>query len=197
MAHYRVQKITLSDPNNPYEPKDRERVLTMHVDPNTPEGQLIASMLFGMDDDGADVDPAVLDRLYDSPCRYTQHWNPVTKKPYIRERYKTNATGWVTHPAKVKSSAAFRNGSSFPHLTRERNQQFLENERVLRAEIYPRYVEEAAQAWIAKDRNDLEAFVNARARLLVVAEAAGIENEAVAIDGLRAAVQRIRDAQGL
>lgn len=188
-------KIIMHDPRNPYEPKDGKHVLTMHVDPNTPEGQLIASMLFSMDDDGEDVATELLGELYDSACRYTQHWNQVTKKPYIRERYKTNAPGWVTHPAKIKHSTAFRNGSPFPHLARERNQQFLENEKVLREEIYPRFVEEAAQTWIAKDLNELEAFVNARARMLVVAEAAGVESEAKAMDDLRAAVKRIRKSQ--
>lgn len=180
MTHYRIQKITMHDPHNPYEPNDDERVLTMHVNPNTPEGMLIGSMLFGIYDEGVSVSPEVLRNLHKAPSKYVNRWDTDNKTSarHVRFGLGFSYSGW--DPYKGIPGKAF-----------------LQNERQLRTEIYPRYVNEAAQAWIAKDLNDLEAFVNARARLLVVAEAAGLESGAVAMDDLRAAVQRIREAQGV
>ena len=173
-------KITMHDPHSPYEPKDRERVLTMHIDPNSPSGQLIVSVLFGLYDEGVSVSPEVLSKLHKAPSKYINRWDTDshTSTRHVRFGLGFSYSGW--DPYKGIPSKAF-----------------LKNEHRLRAEIYPRYVEEAALAWIAKDPNNLEAFVNARARLLVVAEAAGVEAKAVAIDDLRAAVQRIREAQGI
>lgn len=173
-------RITAHNSNNPYEPKDGERGLTVHVDPNTPEGQLIASILFGLYDDGVDVAPEVLRNLHKAPSKYVNRWDTDNGTVTRHVRFGLGFNHSVWDPYKGTPGKAF-----------------LKNEQRLRAEIYPRSVEEAAQAWIAKDPNDLEAFVNARARLLVVAEAAGVESEAVAIDALRAAVQRIRGAQGV
>lgn len=180
MNQNRVQKITLHNPNNPHEPNDGERVLTMHVDPNTPEGMLIASMLFGLHDEGVSVSPEVLSKLHKAPSKYVNRWDTETKKSTRHVRFCLGFSHSVWDPYKGTPG-----------------KQFLENEHRLRTEIYPRYVEEASQVWTAKDPNDLEAFINARARLLVVAEAAGVESEAVALDDLRAAVQRIREAQGV
>lgn len=194
---YRIKAITLHDPNHPYEPKDGEKVIEHYIDPNTPEGLIVSSMLFGLhDDNGAILDPEVLERLYDSPLSYTQHWNPVTKRPYIRERYEST---WVTYSAKAKRTPAFKNGAPFPWLTRERNRQFLENDRRAREEIYPVFVEAAARAWIdahqvASDAK-LETFLRARDLMLVIAEAAGVESEALAMADLRESVRQIREAQ--
>lgn len=182
MTHYRIQKIIMHDPHNPYEPNDDEHVLTMHVDPKTPEGMLISSMLFGMHDDGVAVAPEVLRKLHKSPSKYVNRWDTETKKTTRNVRFGLGFSYSVWDPYKGTPSEAF-----------------LRNEKALRAEIYPRYVEEAAQAWIAINRDDpdkmLETYLNIRARLLVVAEAAGVESEAVAMDDLNAAVNRIRDAQ--
>lgn len=180
MNHYKIQKITMADPKHPYEPKDGERGLNVHVDPNTPEGQLIASMLFGLYDEGVSVSPEVLNKLHKAPSKYVNCWHTDTKGNTRHVRFGLGFTHSVWDQYKGTPG-----------------RQFLQNEHKLRAEIYPRYVEEAAQAWITKDPNDLEAFVNARARLLLVAEAAGVESEAVAMDDLRAAVQRLRESQGV
>jgi hypothetical protein len=192
----RIKAITLHDPNHPYEPKDGEQVIEHYVDPNTPEGFIVSSMLFGLHgDDGAILDSELLDRLLEK-SRHTQHWNPVTKRPYIRERYKSK---WVTYPAKTKRTPAFKNGAPFPWLTRDRNRQFLENDRRAREEIYPVFVDAAARAWIdahqvASDAK-LETFLRARDLMLVIAEAAGVKSEAVAMADLREAVRLIREAQ--
>lgn len=178
MTHYRIQKISMSDPKNPYEPKDGEHVLTMNVDPNTPEGQFLASMLFGLYDEGVTVSPDVLRKLHKAPSKYVNRWDTETKKSTRHVRFGLGFSYSVWDPYKGTPGGAF-----------------LQNEQRLRAEIYPRYVEQAAQAWIAIDQGDLEAFLNARARLLIVAEAAGVESEAVAMDDLKAAVQRKREAQ--
>lgn len=178
MTHYRIQKISMSEPNNPNEPKDGKHVLTMNVDPNTPEGQLLASMLFGLYDDGVPVSPEVVSNLHKAPSKYVNRWDTKTKKGTRHVRFGLGFSHSVWDPYKGNPGIAFRR-----------------NEKRLRAEIYPSYVEEAAQAWIAKDQDDLEAFFNARARLIIVAEAAGIESEDVAMNDLRAAVQRIREAQ--
>lgn len=171
-------KIIMHDPNNPYEPTDGEQVITKNVDPNTPEGQLLASVLFGLYDDGVSISPGVLGNLHKAPSKYINRWDTDTKKITRHVRFGLGFSHSVWDPYKGTPGEAF-----------------LQNEHRLRAEIYPRYVEEAAQAWIAKDQSDFEAFVNARARLLIVAEAAGVESEAVAMNDLRAAVQQIREAQ--
>ena len=180
MNQTRVQKITLHNPNRPYEPKDGEQVLTMHVNPKTPEGQLIASLLFGLYDEGVSVSPEVLRKLHKAPSKYVNRWDTCSGTCTRHVRFGLGFSHSVWDPYKDTPG-----------------KQFLENEHRLRTEIYPRYVEEAAQVWTAKDPNDLEAFISARARLLVVVEAAGVESEAVAMDDLRAAVQRIREAQGV
>lgn len=191
---YRIKEIALHDPNHPYDPKDGEQVIVHKIDPNTPEGFIVSSMLFGMqDDDGAIIDPALLEKLFET-SRHTQHWNPVTKKPYIRERYKSE---WVTYPGKVKRSKAFiKDGTPLPWTSRERNRQFLENERRAREEIYPKFVEAAARSWTDSNPDDsdpqLQTFRRARDLMLVVAEAAGVESEAIAMADLHKAVSLIR-----
>lgn len=191
---YRIKAITLHDQKHPYEPKDGEQVIVHHVDPNTPEGFIVSSMLFGLDDAESILAPELLDRLLET-SRHTQHWNPVTKRPYIRERYKSE---WVTYPAKAKRTSAFKNGAPFPWLTRERNRQFLENDRRAREVIYPVFVEAAARAWTDSNTDDpdamLETFLRARDLMLIIAEAAGVESEALAMADLREAVRLIREA---
>lgn len=179
MTHYRIQKITMHDPHNPYEPNYDERVLTMHVDPNTPEGMLIGSMLFGLYDEGVSVSPEVLRNLHKAPSKYVNRWDTDTRERARTVRFGLGFSHSVWDPYKGTPCEAF-----------------LENEKVLREEIYPRFVEEAALTWTSTDPTDLEAFVNARARLLVVAEAAGVKSEAVAMNDLKATVQQIREAQG-